>query len=105
MIIRTLCDGRDVTELGSEVFLPLASVEGHNTLGLSTRPLRLATIDVLNGGAQGWQKPSRQGPPNAGGGIVVTGWPGEISMEAVATKTAGFALFFYRLLRDQCELA
>jgi hypothetical protein len=24
---------------------------------------------------------------------------------AVATKTAGFALFFFRLLRDQCELA
>src|ERR1700747_913526 len=26
-------------------------------------------------------------------------------MEAGATKTAGLALFFYRLLRDQCELA
>jgi hypothetical protein len=26
-------------------------------------------------------------------------------MEAVATKTAGVGLFFYRLLRDQCELA
>src|ERR1700733_2798579 len=26
-------------------------------------------------------------------------------MEAVATKAARFALFFYRLLRDQCELA
>jgi hypothetical protein len=26
-------------------------------------------------------------------------------MEAAAATTAGFGLFFYRLLRDQCELA
>ncbi len=30
-IIRTLSDGRDVTQLGPEVFLPLASVEEHST--------------------------------------------------------------------------
>jgi len=30
-MIRTLSDGRDVTQLGPEVFLPLASVEEHST--------------------------------------------------------------------------
>jgi hypothetical protein len=66
-------------------------------------------IDVLNGGAQGMAKTIARGPPNAGGGVVATGWRGEISsseepdvarcaaryiemMEVVATKTAGFAL-------------
>jgi hypothetical protein len=35
-IICTLSGGRDVTQFGPEVFLPLASVEEHSDLGMDT---------------------------------------------------------------------
>ena len=51
--------------------------DGH---GLSIRPPTLATIDVLNAGAQGMAKTNGHwARQTSGGGVVLTGWPGEIS--------------------------
>jgi hypothetical protein len=88
--------------------------------------LKLTALPATHKGAARARPRCPQGSPHAGGDVVVTGWPGEISsselqhvarcdgryldrrptrMAAVATKTPGFALFSYLLVRDQCELA
>jgi hypothetical protein len=81
-IIRTLSDGRDVTQLGPEVFSGASISQGAQYLGMDTvnSPSQVGhELMCWTVGRKGWQKQWSQGPPNAGGGVVVTGWPGEIS--------------------------
>src|ERR1700747_3597393 len=58
-IIRTLSDGRDVTQLGPEVFSGTSASQGAQYLGMDTvnSPSQVGhEFDVLNGGAQGMAK-------------------------------------------------
>ena len=73
-----------MTQLAPEVFSGTSISQGAQYLGMD-RVSQFALsggprIDVLNGGAQGMAKTNRhRARQNAGGGVVVTGWPGEIS--------------------------
>jgi hypothetical protein len=70
-------------QLGPEVFLALASVEEYSTWGW-IRSLHSPSQVGYDRCAERWGEREgksqwSQGPPNAGGGVVVTGWLGEIS--------------------------
>jgi hypothetical protein len=78
-IIPTLSDGRDVTQLGPEVFLALASVEEHNTLGSLHSLSQVGHDRCAERGAQGTAKTIATGPQKRRRRCSGYRWPGEIS--------------------------